>query len=564
MGLFVLACLVGAVVSFEQRFALDPDALSYVDYGRVLTQTSFWHSPNGYWSPLFPLLLSIPYRFLAVDTMWMGPTAVGVFWLTFCLLLASYFYFEHWLVRFIEARDGKPWDRRRRQTLFLFGFLTVALSGIDVLWGYFNPDLLVASFFLLASGQLLKFKAGRQQWQDWLLFPLVLTLGYLSKAVFFVLGFAFVAALFFILRQHRHRWLATAGVLALFVTFSAIEWLPLSLHKGRFTFGDTGKINYVAQVGVSGTYAAEKWFVFWQTSPNGAPLKHPMGYVAKPVEVYDLNSPVPGVYPVWNDPSYWVDGLKFQFNLSRQLTLLAFNSQRLLTTLVDGFAWPLVALLTLGFILRWRWQDWRGTPWELALPALAGAGSYFLVVFLLRYCLAFISVSLIVAFGLGLALLKPGRLRFIWAVVVALSVTGLACESLRAVATLRTDLAHRSAADIFSDEHMRAARLLPSLGVPHGSAVAVLDAPKSDYIQLLLDGNYQLKGLVAKSEQYWNSSPADRALALEAVRATRAKALFCVVNGIYPDMQGWIPVGKTKYAVYLLESSPGKTSVKSP
>ncbi len=565
VGLFVLAFLVGGIISFEQRFALDADALSYVDYARVLTHSTFWQSPNGYWSPLLPFLLSIPYRFLAISPMWMGPVAVGVFWLTFGLLLVSYFYFERWLVRYIETRDGKPWDPQRRQALFLFGFMTVAVAGLNVLWGYFNPDLLVAAFFLLASGQLLKFKTGQQQWQDWLLFPLILTLGYLSKAVFFVLAFAFVGALFFVLRQHRYRWLATAAVLGLFVLWSAIEWLPLSLHKGRFTFGDTGKINYVAACGVSGAYASQKWFVFWQTSPNGAPLKHPMRYVEKPVEVYDLNSPVPGVFPVWNDPSYWMEGLKFQFNLPRQLSLLVLNTHRLLSTLIQGFAWSLVALLTLGLILkREGWSDWRRSPWELALPALVGCGSYFLVVIMLRYCLGFISVLIIVIFGLGLAVLKPARVRSIWMVLVALSLIGFGNEVLCAVDKLRADLAHRSVEEIFSDEDIQAARLLPELGVKNGTDVAIIHEANSGYMRLLHFGNFRLKGLIPNNEQFWNSSPNERAQTLDTLRAMGAKALLAVVNQIYPHMEGWIPVGQTRYAVYLLETPPGKTSVKLP
>jgi hypothetical protein len=87
----------------------------------------------------------------------------------------------------------------------------------------------------------------------------------------------------------------------------------LSVQKGRFTFGDSGRSNYA-------------WFVAPRTSPRNWQGEEAGQWNACPSDAATAEIPacvrvrrtVVGTYPPWTDPTYWSEGLKVHFDLKRQ------------------------------------------------------------------------------------------------------------------------------------------------------------------------------------------------------------------------------------------------------
>src|SRR5271166_2632592 len=108
-----------------------------------------------------------------------------------------------------------------------------------------TPDLLMAGFVYLATGLLLQLWMRPQSFSLFVMLGAVLGFGYLAKAPVFPLALVFFAVSWVLAGSWRR---ATPRVLVAVLAFLAISgpWvMALSRAKGRFTFGDSARINYV-------------------------------------------------------------------------------------------------------------------------------------------------------------------------------------------------------------------------------------------------------------------------------------------------------------------------------
>ena len=98
----------------------------------------------------------------------------------------------------------------------------------------------------------------------------------------------------------------------------ASPWiLTLSNAKGRFTFGDTGRLNYAFYV----NDLVNRPYWHGEDAGLGTPThSHRRLNAIPPVE--DVFGPGPGSYPLWYDPSYWYDGVRPHFEWRGQLRTL--------------------------------------------------------------------------------------------------------------------------------------------------------------------------------------------------------------------------------------------------
>jgi hypothetical protein len=236
----------------------------------------------------------------------------------------------------------------------------------------------------------------RLQW-DWKLaaaLGAVLGASYWAKAVMFPLAFAFMAIA--LLSAPNIRVAVKHGLMM--VTAFAIVAGPLvaalSVQKHRFTFGDSGWINYAMYVSPGGVTRN------WQGEPAlGIGAVHPTRKVLSDPPVYEFAEPVGGTFPPWYDPSYWEEGRVGRFDLKAQFTTIArhlLGYAELLFHRENALLAAFLTLLMMGgknalrYILR---------NWPLLLICAAALGLYMLVHVEIRYIGAYVAILWLALFS---------------------------------------------------------------------------------------------------------------------------------------------------------------------
>jgi hypothetical protein len=286
---------------------LNPDAVSYLNIANSLVAGN-WHAiVNGYWSPVFPLLLSLMLKIVR-PSPFHQPLAVHMF--AFVSLIAALFSFEYFLSEFFSYRRHlftEQFEVAREEisddAIWLIGYSLFFWITSFLTPPYLEqPDILVFVLYLLASAICMQLSS-RQEWWRFALLGLVLGLGYLVKAVMFPLGFVFLLAVFW----QRAQWRVLLRLVlstAAFVAVSLPFCLALSHSKGRFTFGDVGIIAYRQIMGLGDE----------TLPPTSIPRPVATPHIQDYSQILQL-----GTYPPWADPSYRFKGAPFQFSFWRQV-----------------------------------------------------------------------------------------------------------------------------------------------------------------------------------------------------------------------------------------------------
>jgi hypothetical protein len=162
----------------------------------------------------------------------------------------------------------------------------------------------------------------------------------------------------------------------------------LSLQKGRFTLGETGRLNYGWEV----LGAARS--THWQGEPfNIGRPKHPTTRVFSSPATYLFPLPVAGTYPPWYDPSYWYEGIAPRLDVFRQLVVFRMNlNYALLQTFITPGIVVLLILALGNIVPRWLAIDAVVRYGFLLLPNAAAILMYCLVFVDRRYISGFLAV----------------------------------------------------------------------------------------------------------------------------------------------------------------------------
>src|SRR5207302_11443021 len=101
MLFWCLAIALGALQVWAHRNEMNPDGISYIEMAEAAARGA-WHAlANAYWSPLYPLLLSVSFRLFHPRMYWEF-TSVHV--VNFGLYLVDLFCFEFFLKELLAAR----------------------------------------------------------------------------------------------------------------------------------------------------------------------------------------------------------------------------------------------------------------------------------------------------------------------------------------------------------------------------------------------------------------------------------------------------------------------------
>lgn len=451
--LAVLTALLCVLLAWAGRTALNPDGVSYLDVAARMAAGDWAAAVQGYWSPLYPLLLAVVTAASgAVGGELLGwvhaanaAIAIG------CVALL-------WR---LARMHGDPLVARGLFAAFLL--CSARTPRLDAV----TPDLLLLAAVVGVAMELV-----HHQGRRWLPLGLWMGIAYLAKTSSW--PWLLVSVLLLLVFGRREMWRAVlrAGVVA--VTVMMLWVVPMSLDAGTLTLGSSGRLNAC-------------WYL--ERCDSRTPDTHAGAHAnmgALPladgdaVALADFTG-TPWTYAPWSDPTDWEAGVATRARAPMDLSDLAGYWGRQLWAVLSLWTPHLLlgVLLPLAFVM-WRpnmllegWRERR--PALLAvLLGVIGVGQFVVVHAEPRLIAPFV---LLASIGALWWLRPPGApvtlrpLQARW--VLALTWLGFATAVPRGLIHAR-NLSERATAD-----QRRIAGLVEAakLGVPgglHGRQVVVI------------------------------------------------------------------------------------------
>src|SRR5271157_1705105 len=95
------ALFIGLLQTWAHRHDIVPDGISYIELGWAAARSGLTHLVSGYWSPLYPFLLSLEFRIVSPSPPF---EFAAVHLLNFLLFIGTIACFELFLKELILAR----------------------------------------------------------------------------------------------------------------------------------------------------------------------------------------------------------------------------------------------------------------------------------------------------------------------------------------------------------------------------------------------------------------------------------------------------------------------------
>jgi hypothetical protein len=553
-----VAIVVGIVQVWAHRNDVSPDSISYVEIGGATARDGLHQIVNAYWSPLYPFLLSILFRFLHPSAEW---EFAAVHFLNFVVYLGSLACFELFLKELILARltagelpeSSLPVSDR---TIWIWGY--VFFLWASCFWlgpAAVTPDLCVAVVVYLASALLFRIGRGRRSWIVFAGLGALLGIGYLTKAAMFPVSFVFLFSAFCLSRgdgvSFRGAALRTLLATGTFAIFALPLIVSLSAIKGRATFGDAGRINYTEYVN-----RATRW-VHWQGEPagTGSPA-HPTRKIFSEPAVFEFASPVQGSYPPWYDPSYWYEGVRPQFVLKDQLWALFRGANMYLKIFSkSGALWMVLLALWIASKRVIAGGRLTAATWLVILPSLAA---------LALYALVHVEFRFIGPLGLILVLVALARVRIMMGTerrwVGRFHLVMILAPALAVAWAVSRDLF-----DVIANkpyEPWVVAQQLHTMGIPPGTEVGVIGSAGDTYWAHL--GGMRIIAEIPEKEdlRFVAADDARRQQVLALFSSVGAKIVVTGNAAVANPAEGWREIPGTRHFVLELTGSGASTGKK--
>jgi hypothetical protein len=539
---------------------MNPDGISYLDMADAYLRGDFRTAINSVWSPFYSWLLGLSMLVLKPSAYWEFAIVHLTNFIIYLFALGCFHFFLIELVRYQQDRIAQP-SGDRSVTFPRWALLSLGYSFF--IWSSFNlitlsvvtPDMCVAAFLYLASGIILRIRRGSMSWPMFVFLGLALGFGYLAKTVMFPLAFVFFAVTLFFPSNVRRA--VPHALLALVVFFSVAGpfIFALSQAKGRFTFGESGRLNYA--------YAVNRVpYSHWQGANPGSGIpQHPTKKIFEKPPIYEFGNPVGGTYPISYDPYYWYEGVVPHFDLKGQLRVL-FTSAK---AYYDLFFLSQGGLL-FGFLTLYLWGYKTSFSKKnlaeqaiLFVPAIAGLGIYSFILVLPRYIGGLVTL-LWMALASTVRLPDSQESRRLATLVVALmlAIVWIKIGASTLPAAYSTGLDTLRGEDASAHVHWQVAKALSRLGVQPGDKVANIGHSYVAFWARL--AQVQIVAEIPKfprgSEHYfWAADPSVKSQIIETFKSTGAKAIVTDSVPAYASRAGWQKVESTDYYVFVLPKS---------
>ena len=529
--------LAGAIAAWNARHGLNPDGLSYLDLADALQRGHWSAALNAYWNPLYPALLAVFARPATIPPGWEFTSAHV---LNFAIYLAALASFDA-LMR--EMFRSMPSDGAKRG-LFLTGYATflwatIGLIRLDVV----TPDLLMTMALNLAFVFWLRTRpvaAG-----------LMLGLGYLAKTVMLPVTVLLVLSMYVAFRLRGEAASARrAGVVRIglgFLLLAAPFIVALSVDRGRFTVGDSGRLNYAWKVGGMTSY-------FFPAPGEATGLAHPPRMICASPPAYEFGG-MAVTYPPWYDPAYWFDGVNTRFTWRGQMEV--FRSAAVTMYVMLREASLLALFLALAGLNTWRTRQWQSVGPEvrtIALTCILSLAMYAMVEFSLRLTAPFIPPLVLAALlGLSTTIRRDRSAQFV-TIGSALLFTAMIVQPVLARTVDELSLISKGTP---VHDHLEIAKELTRAGIRPGDPVAVIGEGYGAYWARL--ARARIIAEVPDVDRFWSATPENRRECLDRFRTAGARAVVTFRARPAEDEakasyhEGWQPLGATHYNILQLE-----------
>jgi hypothetical protein len=559
------------------RYAIDGDAVAYMDLADLLHAHRWTDAVNAYWHPLYPAMLWMAQVLFHPTRM----TELGAYYtinfLLFVAQVGAMLLFVRALVR-LRARISpmiKPLLSQAALQLLGISLMVIATMR-ELSLGKVRTDGLLQALILLGLAMLMESLAAdvfSSAVTYAALMGFFLGLGYLTKSFAFLLALLSIAVLvlfgYFVQRRGPGRSLVQGFVaLVVFAIVAGPYMAALSHQKGRFDFGDSGSLNYVWYV--SGT---EKMHLEpSMTNRFGSAtvhLAHPEKQLMASPGVYSYKALANGTYPPWFDATYFNERITPKFSLSRLAHRDARNFVLILRYLLNHPE-PLLLLtllLAAGGVLRGA----NRFAWPSVVLGLLMWAIYTMVNVEERYVTVAYFAILLPLFAAmqprhtgDLTQGSPTRVAAILVVLFAFLQLG---ELYRQDASKRRDELVAGQVPAWRDhDQYGAAEGLARLGIHPGDEVACIgeDACLTDNYWARLARVRVLTEIYEPTDEHLIDvldAMRNRAAALSMVKAEGAKVLVGgfdpgEMNGTHPAAAGWVRLGETRFYALPMNSGP--------
>jgi len=526
---WLVAVGLGAVHAWSARHSMNADGMSYLDLADAVQAGQWSDAVSAYWSLAYPSLLAFGLMLARPSPYWEATVAHAFNFVIYLCALASFHFLWTGLWSSRQTRSasagsdgGESIPSWAWLTLGYALFLWTSLDLITL--QLVTPDMCVAACVYLAAGIVVRLRRGQAGIGWFALLGLVLGIGYLAKAIMLPMTIVFAATALFAAGRLRK---SPARVVVMLVCFALLAGPYVGLlseQKGRLTFGDSGRINYAAHV--SGIHPWDHWRGL--PAGTGTPL-HPTRQILDKPAVFEFAEPVPGTYPLWYDPSYWYDGVKPTFSLSRQMNVLWQNKDAcfdLLCRQQGGWLFPVLVLFVFGGRFRSTIRE-LVFYWPVLLPAIAGLGIYALVHVEARYVAPFMILgwgSLLAAVRLPAGDSSGKLVKAVCGVSVLALLLTIGMEAGPAVSRTAKDL--RMRVDTAPHRQWQIARQLREMGLQPGDRVAHVGQALKSWSYWARLAGVQIVSELRPEESFWLADDATRARVIEAFRSTGARAVI--------------------------------------
>jgi hypothetical protein len=537
----VLTLGFGLTQVWTCRYQLDTDSMDYLDIAREVAAGHWTAVANGYWGTLNSVLLAPLFRFhLSPERELLLAHSEAML-----IVLLAFFAFGFFLNSvlgkaslYTDAEEKSGLRSLPEWSLCVLGYCLFLWSALNIVGvALIGCDMLVTVFVYLAAGILVRLRR-ESGLLSFVAFGFTLGVGFWAKAIMFPISLAFLAASIF----RVPRWKQNLCAVLAFAVVVAPLLLALSLPRGRFTFGDSGLLNYSLLVTPGGRV------INWQGDPvaSGVP-KHPTRMIAVNPPIYEFNGPVRGTYPPSYDPSYWNEGRRATFNLLSQLSVILHHvphvAELLLVTqpsLTAGFL----------FLLFWSSRGFLGgvsRHWDLLAISWSIIGLYMLVHLEPRFVGAFVVLIWISVF---LSVRLPANrdsqriAGFTIIALVAAMLLSFASDTAKKVVNGCPESAQA---------HLQMAH---QLALPPGTPIAVVGYGIGSYWAHFARLRIVADVMSPDDQGFWQLPEDQRQRIYDAFRTTGAEWIVGQPPPALADLldPGWKRVGKTAYYYYSLHS----------
>ena len=545
---------LGLLHAWVGRYSMNVDGMSYLDVGESFFRRDWAHAINAYWSPLYPWTLGIVVGLMKPSAKWEFPVVHLINFGIFVAALFAFRFLLHTVLGFgreqtseATARDGGGLPEWALVMLAYGIFWWTALE-VETLYEV-TPDLGVMACICLTAGMLLRLRQEEKLWK-FALFGVILTVGYWTKAILFPIGLVTLGTAYF-WRRARPGWGKGMAVASLvFLCACAPLIFLLSQQKGRFTFGDSGKMNYAWSL-TGGTFTRN-----WQggTFGGGSPV-HPTRQLLLHPPLFEFAGPVAGTYPPWTDPSYWNEGLQWHFKLRPQIAVLAKTVPSEIRLLFRARPELVAGIIALALISGQLYLSGLLELWPFLAISIAGMGIYLPVHEEDR----FLGGAVLVLF---LMLITAVRLRpdvqrsGVYVAVAVVLVMALGTADY----TVRVGMNHMTIPGTGSEsawQDVIVAEQLRRMGAAPGDKVAVIangtgafwaHLAKLRIVAEIMDGD---RG----AQEFWGAPGEVRQQVFDTFERVGAKRVVTSCPGESITQASWERIGATPYCVHGLRPS---------